>query len=226
MNPFSSPVLCMVKEYFGVHKNMDQNQHCQPTQQAHDKNQYQSNPMMAPTNPPSETIGPYVTSSFPREKQHAPQDIYQEQLNNFWAKQCQEIEETTDLRTHSLPYARIKKIMKADRDVRMVSAEAPVLFAKACEMFIMELTMKAWANAEDHRRRILQKSDIASAISKTDVFDFLEDIVPRDVGIPRSSIAQNFDLSMPPHQNVTYPPYYVPAMVTGRPIPDQNHHGP
>jgi nuclear transcription factor Y, gamma len=41
-----------------------------------------------------------------------------------------------------LPLARIKRIMKSDEDVRMISAEAPVLFAKACELFIMELTMR------------------------------------------------------------------------------------
>jgi hypothetical protein len=33
--------------------------------------------------------------------------------------------------------------MKSDEDVRMISAEAPVLFAKACELFILELTLKA-----------------------------------------------------------------------------------
>lgn len=48
---------------------------------------------------------------------------------------------------HQLPLARIKKIMRADEDVRMVSAEAPVVFAKACELFILDITMRAWANA-------------------------------------------------------------------------------
>lgn len=61
-------MLCMVKEYFEVHNNMDQNQHGQPTQEAVGKNQYQSNPMMAPTNPSSQTVGPYVPSSYPGEK--------------------------------------------------------------------------------------------------------------------------------------------------------------
>ncbi len=41
-----------------------------------------------------------------------------------------------------LPLARIKRIMKADDDVHMIRAEAPVLFAKACEMFILELTLR------------------------------------------------------------------------------------
>lgn len=43
---------------------------------------------------------------------------------------------------NDLPLARIKRIMKSDEDVRMISAEAPVLFAKACELFIAEITMR------------------------------------------------------------------------------------
>jgi hypothetical protein len=30
----------------------------------------------------------------------------------------------------------------------MISAEAPILFAKACEMFIIEMTIKGYYNAE------------------------------------------------------------------------------
>lgn len=70
--------------------------------------------------------------------------------------------------------------MKADPDVKMISAEAPILFAKGCDMFITELTMRAWIHAEENKRRTLQRSDIASALSKSDMFDFLIDIVPRE----------------------------------------------
>jgi len=68
-----------------------------------------------------------------------------------------------------LPLARVKKIMKSDEDVRvshyyffnllkkpkMISAEAPVLFAKACELFIIELTHRAWQYTEEGKRRTL-----------------------------------------------------------------------
>jgi len=70
--------------------------------------------------------------------------------------------------------------MKADPDVKMISAEAPILFAKACDMFITELTMRAWIHAEENKRRTLQRSDIAAALLKSDMFDFLIDIVPRE----------------------------------------------
>ncbi|MCI28402.1 nuclear transcription factor Y subunit C-9, partial [Trifolium medium] len=77
----------------------------------------------------------------------------QQQLQAFWENQIQEIENVTDIKNHSLPLARIKKIMKADEDVKMISAEAPVLFAKACELFISELTLRSWNHTEENKRR-------------------------------------------------------------------------
>lgn len=62
----------------------------------------------------------------------------------------------------------------------MISGEAPIVFAKACEIFILELTLRAWTNTEESKRRTLQRSDIAAAVSKNDTFDFLIDIVPRE----------------------------------------------
>jgi len=77
----------------------------------------------------------------------------------------------------------------------MISAEAPALFAKACEVFITELTMRAFFHTEENKRRTLQvcitvlrslslrqsqRNDIAMAISRSDTFDFLIDIVPRE----------------------------------------------
>ncbi|KAK8937078.1 Nuclear transcription factor Y subunit C-2 [Platanthera zijinensis] len=140
----------------------------------------------APVPYPTAAAAPY---------QAAYQHLYQQQqqqhqqLQIFWADQYREIEQTTDFKNHNLPLARIKKIMKADEDVRMIAAEAPVVFARACEMFILELTHRGWDHAEENKRRTLQKNDIAAAITRTDVFDFLVDIVPREEGkdeaIPR-----------------------------------------
>ena len=46
----------------------------------------------------------------------------------------------------------------------MISAEVPILFSKACELFILDLTMRAWAHTADTNRRTLQRSDVADAI--------------------------------------------------------------
>lgn len=106
------------------------------------------------------------------------------QLRMFWEQQHLEIQQVgtdpAEFKNHQLPLARIKKIMKSDEDVRMISAEAPVLFAKACEMFILELTLRSWNHSEENKRRTLQRNDIAAAITRTDIFDFLVDIVPRE----------------------------------------------
>merc|ERR1711981_315455 len=94
-------------------------------------------------------------------------------LKDFWSHQFDQIrnigltsrETEHDFKNHNdLPLARIKRIMKSDEDVRMISAETPVLFAKACEMFILELTLRSWSYSEKAKRRTLQKDDIEGAI--------------------------------------------------------------
>lgn len=106
---------------------------------------------------------------------------YRDILTTYWQQTINHLEnETHDYKLHQLPLARIKKVMKADPDVKMISAEAPILFAKGCDIFITELTMRAWIHAEENKRRTLQRSDIASALAKSDMFDFLIDIVPRE----------------------------------------------
>ncbi|KAK6137505.1 hypothetical protein DH2020_028758 [Rehmannia glutinosa] len=55
--------------------------------------------------------------------------------------------------------------------------EAPIVFSKACELFIEELTKRAWLMALQGKRRTMQKEDVASAVITTDIFDFLVNIV-------------------------------------------------
>jgi len=56
----------------------------------------------------------------------------------------------------------------------MISAEAPVLFAKAAEIFITELTLRAWLHAEDNKRRTLQVSALCShTITSSSSFDII-----------------------------------------------------
>lgn len=50
----------------------------------------------------------------------------------------------------------------------------------SCEIFICEITRRAWLHAEENKRRTLQRSDVANAVSRSDQFDFLIDIVPRE----------------------------------------------
>jgi len=51
----------------------------------------------------------------------------------------------------------------------------------ACRIvFIAEITARAFIVADSNKRRTLSRADIAKALSKSDQFDFLIDIVPRE----------------------------------------------
>ncbi|XP_049394457.1 nuclear transcription factor Y subunit C-2-like [Solanum stenotomum] len=100
----------------------------------------------------------------------------QEKLEMFWISQRREMENVIDFKSNLLlPPNRIKKIMKMDKDVRMIAAESPVLLAKACELFIQELTLRSWFKAEENHRRTLKKDDVTGVIIQTDTLDFLLD---------------------------------------------------
>ena len=45
----------------------------------------------------------------------------------------------------------------------MIAAEAPVLFARACEAFVADLTTRAWLR-DGEPRRTLQRGDVAAAV--------------------------------------------------------------
>ncbi|KAJ1267664.1 hypothetical protein BS78_07G074700 [Paspalum vaginatum] len=122
----------------------------------------------------------------------------EQQLQAFWSGQLAETKQTTEFKTHSLPLARIKRIVKAEAEVPRIGGDVPLLLAKACEMFIKELTLRAWLHTEDNKRRTLQKKDVTAALASTDVFDFLVDSSsdkPKGgrVGLTPPSIANNDD---------------------------------
>ena len=53
----------------------------------------------------------------------------------------------------------------------MISAEAPIVLAKACQLFIIELTLRAWNQTQSSNRKILQKSHISDAVSQSEMYD-------------------------------------------------------
>lgn len=134
--------------------------------------QMQQASMQAPAHPPKQR------KQKPKTDKKAE---IQQKLAEAWTEQWEEMQATTDFKKgHILPLARIKKIMKIDEDVRMISAEAPIIFGKACELFIIELTMRAWQHTEQAKRRTLQRTDVRSVVMDVDVMDFLMDVVPAE----------------------------------------------
>ncbi|KAL2330998.1 hypothetical protein Fmac_018579 [Flemingia macrophylla] len=111
-----------------------------------------------------------------------PKPIYNvhNELSNFKSQQLEEVKNITDFKTHALPLEQIKRILKYDEDVDIISSDACPVFSKACEMFIKQLTLRSWAHAEENKKKTLHRSDIAAAILEPAEYDFLTDFVPKD----------------------------------------------
>lgn len=106
----------------------------------------------------------------------------------FWQRTFKSAEEDKlNLKDIILPLARIKRLMKVEEGVRMVASEVPIIFSLVAEKFVEELTLRAWINTEENKRRILQMNDISVAVKTSEMFDFLVYIVPR------SDLSSSFD---------------------------------
>ncbi|KAA1070339.1 hypothetical protein PGT21_008967 [Puccinia graminis f. sp. tritici] len=102
-------------------------------------------------------------------------------LPEFWSHIIRNAEEyQSDFKDGQLPLARIKKLVKSDPDIKMIANEVTVLLDKACEIFVNEITVRAFLVANSLNRRTVNTSDVAMAISQSDMFDFLIDIVPAE----------------------------------------------
>jgi histone H3/H4 len=65
--------------------------------------------------------------------------------------------------------------------VFMISAEVPYVMAKAAEIFIRDITTRAWIHTATNQRKTIQKSDFIHATNDTETYDFLIDVIPRVV---------------------------------------------
>ncbi|XP_010472782.1 PREDICTED: nuclear transcription factor Y subunit C-8-like [Camelina sativa] len=83
-----------------------------------------------------------------------------------------------------------------------MEAEAAVVFSKASEMFIMDLTMRAWNHAHENKHTTIRGPDIAAAVGRTFTMDFLLDVVHVE--------------EEPDHEDGELPP----GMVIGTPVVD------
>lgn len=77
-----------------------------------------------------------------------------------------------------LPLARIRKVMKLeDQAALQVSAETPVLLARAIVMLVMDLTHVGWQVAKSGKRNTLLKGDVSKSVEAVPDFDFLVDVI-------------------------------------------------
>ncbi|KAF2075805.1 hypothetical protein CYY_002888 [Polysphondylium violaceum] len=80
-----------------------------------------------------------------------------------------------------LPIARVRRIMKSDKDVKIISADALFLVTKSTEMFLDYLVKEAYKKTTGDSRKILSYKDLAAAVGDIDSLEFLDDIIPEKV---------------------------------------------
>ena len=84
------------------------------------------------------------------------------------------IEEPEQEKLTRFPIGRIKRIMKMDPDVRVVTPEASFLVSKSLELFVESLVWEAHRYTEQSRKKTMQKHDVDRAIDGVDALAFLE----------------------------------------------------
>ncbi|WVN89978.1 uncharacterized protein L203_105208 [Cryptococcus depauperatus CBS 7841] len=80
--------------------------------------------------------------------------------------------------TTMFPTSRIKKIVKADRDIDIMSSEATFMVAIAAEYFIKHFMEEGYTKARLEKRKIVNYKDMANVVARSEEFDFLKDVIP------------------------------------------------
>ncbi|WOO81510.1 Putative transcription factor [Vanrija pseudolonga] len=80
--------------------------------------------------------------------------------------------------TTLFPISRIKRIIKADKELDMMSAEATFLVAVATEYFIKHFMEEGYMKARLEKRRIVNYKDMANVVERSEEFEFLKDVIP------------------------------------------------
>ncbi|KAJ3790230.1 hypothetical protein GGU10DRAFT_341428 [Lentinula aff. detonsa] len=87
-----------------------------------------------------------------------------------------------------LPFSRVQKIIKADREIPIIARDATFLISLATEEFIKRLCQAGHKAAEKERRTTVQHKDIVAVIRRADEFMFLDEIVSLNQPEPQKRI--------------------------------------
>ncbi|XP_078438218.1 nuclear transcription factor Y subunit C-2-like [Wolffia australiana] len=101
----------------------------------------------------------------------------------FWEHQLQSLNNPAAMKKQLLPLSRIKRMMKENHEIQVlqmrIGGGAPLLFSKACELFMMEVTFRAWLHAEMSNRQTIEADDIIGGVSQVSAYHFLLNVVQR-----------------------------------------------
>ncbi|BAF17058.1 uncharacterized protein [Oryza sativa Japonica Group] len=118
-------------------------------------------------------------------------------MEEFWRRSQEQIEASAGNHEHILPIDCVKNVIRPKNDAMMLSADTPTFVTKLCELFVQELTLRAWVCANSHNRDIILGTDIAEAITTTESYHFLGNVLRSHKAL--GSTAPDIDTSARKH---------------------------
>ena len=85
----------------------------------------------------------------------------------------QEANESSNQKT-SFPQTRVKAIMKADKDVQLVSGDSVYAMSIAAELFLEILAKEALVYTRSEGRKTVHYKDVSKAVASISALEFLE----------------------------------------------------
>lgn len=76
------------------------------------------------------------------------------------------------------PISRVQRVLKADKELPIVSREAVLLISLATEEFVKRISEASHRLAVREGRTTVQRKDLASVCRRADEFLFLEELIP------------------------------------------------
>ncbi|KAJ1794455.1 hypothetical protein LPJ59_004527 [Coemansia sp. RSA 2399] len=83
--------------------------------------------------------------------------------------------------TSMLPAARVRRIVKEDKDIFACGSDSLFLISKATEYFVESLVREAYEFSRLDKRKTVQYKDTAKAVQSIEQYDFLGNIIPMTV---------------------------------------------
>ncbi|KAJ2001748.1 hypothetical protein GGI04_002904 [Coemansia thaxteri] len=87
-----------------------------------------------------------------------------------------------------LPAARVRRIIKEDKDIYACGSESLFLISRATECFVESLVRESYEFSRLDKRKTVQYKDVAKAAQSIEQYDFLADIIPPSVAIRKPAV--------------------------------------
>ncbi|KAJ1836650.1 hypothetical protein LPJ63_000142 [Coemansia sp. RSA 2711] len=87
----------------------------------------------------------------------------------------------------TLPAARVRRIIKEDKDIFACGSDSLYLITRATEFFIDSLVREGYEFSRLEKRKTVQYKDMVKAAQSIEQYDFLGDIIPPTVTLKKTA---------------------------------------